>query len=144
MHFTHYARALKRNIMESAQNDPRIRNYDPSSMSQCGTALPLNNGVTGQGGSPVGFTPTGSSVPVGTGPPAPAAMGPMGLFAPGTMGIPEPFAPGITAPGALGYKAPGAFESTAPLGTGSLGPPASSFVRRPGRPRTGKRPILKD
>jgi len=77
------------------------------------------------------------------------------------MGIPEPLAPGVTAPvykapgvaapvykapgvTAPAYRAPGAFGSTAPLGTGSLGPPASSFVKRPGRPRTGKRPILKD
>ena len=130
MHFTHYARELERNILESAQVDRRIRNYDPSSMVQCGTVLPLNNGITGQG-------------VFGMIPPAPAGgVGAMGAVAPGVGvggGFPAPAAPGAKVPGSWGSTIPGALGSMKKLGTGSLGPPASSFLRRPVRPQTGKR-----
>jgi len=136
MHFTHYAKPLQRNILESAQIDNRIRNYSPSSMSQCGT---VNGGFMGPGGLQAAVPTQGFLTPAAMGPPAPGFMVPMAPGAPGVMGVLAPVSPGVKAPGTLGTKPPGALASML-HGTGPLGSPISD-IRRPLRPQTGNTPI---
>ena len=99
MHFTHFANALRRHIMECSQVDPRFRNYTTSTMSFCGL-----------GGLPVPMMP----VP----PPPVAPMGPMGLPVPqGVIGS------GAIGPPGLGVIGPGPWgQTSAPIGFGGMGP----------------------
>jgi hypothetical protein len=126
MHFTHYAKALETSILESAQIDPRIRNYSPSTMSSCGQV-----GVV-----------TAISDFIGLGGWFPGATG---VTAPGGGGQPAPAGKGYSAPGGMGATAPGGMGAPAPSGLGAIGLSSSGFgnlVRGRGKNLAGEIPIL--
>ena len=101
MHFTHRGRGLGINILETAQMDPRIRNYSPMSMSSCGllSVIPINTNIPGQGG----WFPGGTGVPA-PGFAGPVTPGPMGPIPPGGVGLGGPLPPAL---GATGSSLPG-------------------------------------
>ena len=90
MHFIHFERTLKEDIMRWSQSDSRFTNYSISTMRLCGLrsfAAPLIN-APGLGS----FAPAGSGLNPGAG----------GGGSPGFMGLPSPGGWGFNAPLSFG------------------------------------------